>query len=370
MIKIFFVGDVFVKESNYESLADKELSRLIKDQDISICNLEAPIVECDAKSIKKIGPSLKHEISIVKSLKKTGFNFVNIGNNHIYDYGYFGLKNTLDALEEFNVVGGGIDFKSCYEAKIINVCGVNIGILSFCEFGFGALRYEQIDNSGYAWINHKCVNNLIKETRDVVDVLILNVHAGVEDVILPLPEWRDRYKEFVDLGVDIVVGTHPHLAQPWEIYKNKYIFYSLGNFYFQKTNPSYLWNRSFGVSVNILDKKINEVNVIPLELNNNQISISKDSGYKEYIYSLPNKLKDDFYESSINEQVLELWKTRYKLFYSTALGSSLNWGSWVKNTLKLLFGKMKINNKFLYHNISIESHRWVVERAIKLIEKI
>ena len=72
--------------------------------------------------------------------------------------------------------------------------------------------------------------NLKKE----VDFIIFFAHAGLEHYDVPLVEWRERYKRLCDLGVDAVVATHPHVPQGYEKYNNKYIFYSLGNFYFSE----------------------------------------------------------------------------------------------------------------------------------------
>jgi poly-gamma-glutamate capsule biosynthesis protein CapA/YwtB (metallophosphatase superfamily) len=55
-------------------------------------------------------------------------------------------------------------------------------------------------------------------------------HAGVENIKFPIKEWRDRYKRFCDVGVDVVIGHHPHVPQGYEKQNKSMIFYSLGNF--------------------------------------------------------------------------------------------------------------------------------------------
>jgi poly-gamma-glutamate synthesis protein (capsule biosynthesis protein) len=62
--------------------------------------------------------------------------------------------------------------------------------------------------------------------------IIVNIHWGIENVYFPEPKKRDLAYEIIDAGVDLLIGHHPHIVQPIEMYKGKYIFYSLGNFYF------------------------------------------------------------------------------------------------------------------------------------------
>jgi len=100
--------------------------------------------------------------------------------------------------------------------------------------GFGVINPENENSSGFAWINHPKSNKIVGESKKKVDFLIIQIHAGEEDLHLPQPEWRKRYKEIINLGADLIIGHHPHIPQPVEFYKGKMIVYSLGNFYFKK----------------------------------------------------------------------------------------------------------------------------------------
>lgn len=72
---------------------------------------------------------------------------------------------------------------------------------------------EDESRSGYVWINHPLVNKRVIDIKSKVDILIMIVHAGAEDVPLPLPEWRSRYKKLCDLGADVIIRHHPHVPQ-------------------------------------------------------------------------------------------------------------------------------------------------------------
>jgi poly-gamma-glutamate capsule biosynthesis protein CapA/YwtB (metallophosphatase superfamily) len=83
---------------------------------------------------------------------------------------------------------------------------------------------QPFDSIGCSWINHHRFNSIIKEAKTKVDYLIAITHAGLEMVDLPLPEWRDIYREMINMGCDAIVGGHPHVPQGYEIYNGKPIF--------------------------------------------------------------------------------------------------------------------------------------------------
>src|SRR5690606_3657601 len=118
--------------------------------------------------------------------------------------------------------------------KFIEINGIKIGFFAGTSCDFSALKdkWTDKDKVGCSWINQIQVNNIIRTAKEQCDHLIILSHGGIEFMDVPLPEWRDRYRELIDLGADAVIGTHPHVPQGIEIYNKKPIFYSLGNFYF------------------------------------------------------------------------------------------------------------------------------------------
>lgn len=89
-------------------------------------------------------------------------------------------------------------------------------------------------------------------------------HAGLEDEDIPLPEWRERYRELIDVGCDVIIGGHTHMVQGCEIFKEKLICYSLGNFVFERN----LAKKILGVLVNLchFHYLVKELNIIYSEL--------------------------------------------------------------------------------------------------------
>ena len=188
-----------------------------------------------------------HNLECLELIKSSGFNIFNLSNNHIMDFGIHALKETIGFLKDYITVGAGTNFEEAYKMQVYEKEEIKIGFLSYSEWGFGALT--NADEQGYAWINHSKVNSLIRQNKTKVDFLVVQVHAGVEDTDLPLPEWRERYKLLIDHGADLIVGHHPHVPQGWEQYKEKYIYYSLGNFYSSRPKYKTKLNKNFVLEV-------------------------------------------------------------------------------------------------------------------------
>ena len=114
-----------------------------------------------------------------------------------------------------------------------------------CEIAFDGISYELEGASAeLAYIYDLKVNHVIIEAKKEVDYLFVLPHDGIEYIDIPLPETIARYRDFIDYGADGVIGTHPHCPQGWETYKDKPIFYSLGNFLFNsKENYEFRANR-------------------------------------------------------------------------------------------------------------------------------
>jgi poly-gamma-glutamate synthesis protein (capsule biosynthesis protein) len=371
-VRLFACGDVVNFKAN-ENFIDDKLKALIEDSDISICNFEAPI-ECDnMKPIKKAGPHVYQSRESVQYLKNMGFNFVSLANNHIYDYGQEALEDTMQELKKFEIdfVGAGVDFKDAYQPKIIDKNGIKIGLLAGCENEFGCL-YEKQNRGGYSWLFHYLIEDNIRELKKVCDFVVLIAHAGVEEIEIPIKEWRDRYRRLCDIGVDVIIGHHPHVPQGYEKYNNSLIFYSLGNFYFDTFGFEDRSDDSYSVILEFeKDREIKFEIVYHKKINGKTCLVDKSEvGFDlEYL----NSLLGDRYNELNNEISIKLFNQYYYSYYERALcgmTKNMNIFSNIKWIIKrILFKDRDINsrNLLLLHNIKIDSHRFVVQRALNLI---
>lgn len=253
MIKLFFCGDFRATDAT-KIVVEEGLLKLINNSDFTVCNFEAPVAS-DGEAIEKSGPVLDQAPQSAFILKSMGFNIILLANNHIMDHGKKGCEETLNAFSDVICVGAG-KASDAYKVKIVEKDGKKIGFLALVQHEFGVVESaHDLEGYGTAWINSPDVEEIIKEVKQSIDYLIVFPHCGVEHIDAPLPEWRERYKKLVHCGADVVVASHPHCQQGWEVYEGKYIYYSLGNFYFDGLKHGDKWYRSLAVEVNI-DKYI------------------------------------------------------------------------------------------------------------------
>lgn len=373
-LKLFACGDV-VNFKSKKDFIDAKLETLIKSCDVAICNFEAPIEHENMQKIKKAGPHLYQSKKSIEFLQKAGFNFVSLANNHIYDYGQQGIEKTIEELKRFNIefVGGGIDFDEAYKPKIIEKNGIRLGLLAGCENEFGCL-YEEQNRGGYAWLLHHKIEDNVRELKTKCDFIVLIAHAGVENIEIPIKEWRDVYKRLCDIGVDVIIGHHPHVPQGYEKYKNSLIFYSLGNFYFDTLTFENKSDDSYSVLIEmdkIGEKKELKFDLIFHKKVNGQTRLVSEGEVNFNIEHLCNLLSnEDEYVKRNNEICIKLFNDYYYDYYIYALDSMPIKS--IKNKIKyiirkLLFKDLKNDerNLLLLHNIMIESHRYVVQRALR-----
>jgi poly-gamma-glutamate synthesis protein (capsule biosynthesis protein) len=233
-IKLLFVGDVMmtryvekkIKKLNKEYIYPFEkILNYLKTFDYVIANLEGPISDKGVKIGSKY--SFRMKPNVAEALSKANINVVNLANNHIFDYGKVAFEDTLKNLEKNNIKY----FGNSYEPLIIEKEGVKIGFLGFSDF----LKHLEVKEGkiGIAIVNSN-LSEIIKKAKEKVDILIVSFHWGEEYQKLANERQRKLAKIAIDAGAYLVIGHHPHVMQDIEKYKEKFIFYSLGNFIFDQ----------------------------------------------------------------------------------------------------------------------------------------
>ena len=236
-LKIIFVGDMMLDELPGQYLKKGgdplvNFKSLFQSADITIGNLEC-VIGLNATSENKPFTFLAHP-RVIPFLKKN-FTAISVANNHTGDFGDKTFAAMLDLLEKNKVpfFGGGKDIRAAHEPLIIERKGKRIAILGYDLFlprSFEALS----DRPGVAWGEDDFVVADIKRAKEFYksDFVIVFPHWGWEHEKKASPEQQRLAHLMIDHGADIVVGGHPHVTQNIESYKNKFIFYSLGNFIF------------------------------------------------------------------------------------------------------------------------------------------
>lgn len=365
MMKLCIGGDIVNSNTNNTILFSKNLVRYIENSDLFIFNLEGPIISEKLKkiSVEKKGPRIFQSEDIISSIPNKNKLFC-LANNHIMDYGIEGLKITIDKIKKSGnkYTGAGIN-EDVYLPYLIEK--EKIAIFNVCESGFGM---EDDDNIGYPKIMSTKLFYNIQNYKKRGYLVFVFPHAGAENIKYPLPEIRKLYKYYIDIGADLVIGNHPHVIQGKECYKGKYIYYSLGNMYFNDLeNDINLYNPcNLMIFLEVEDSNI-RIKEIFLNKKNNLIDIDDNSEQKENFDSISNFLDyNDQYLEYINTFCYNIYNKVYTNYinYESSL-SFVNLKCKVKSILKIIFNKTNIDDGWIIHNYINETNRWIIKRAIK-----
>jgi poly-gamma-glutamate synthesis protein (capsule biosynthesis protein) len=222
-----FVGDIMLDRAvaiHARAAGDSVLfagvRSLFKGRDLVVGNLEGtlttnPSISQASSSILRFTFDPKY----AAVLKGAGFDALSLANNHSLDFGASGYEQTVSYLTAQGIT----PFGSPLNDKNISV-QMPIKGKNFCLVGYHGL-YDP---------NPASAIRAIKDTRSACAYTVLVAHWGVEYVHEPTQEQRDMAHAFIDAGADVVIGAHPHVVEPLEIYNNKAVFYSLGNFVFDQ----------------------------------------------------------------------------------------------------------------------------------------
>lgn len=368
-MRINFFGDIVSPHCNIT--ISEDLKQLLCNGNINVINYEAPSFREKENErfmpIKKSGPSLCQSPELPLWLEKNGFTLAALANNHTMDYGEKGLYATLKCFKNIRTIGAG-SWEEAYKPIIINVDHKKIAFLSLthCEFGTLTDKWDTRFVTGTAWINHPDVDNIIINTRVKVDYLFIIAHAGVENISQPLPEWRDRYRALIDRGCDGIIASHPHIVQGWEMYKNKPIIYSLGNFYFPRpVKKQDSWYRSLCASI-VCNEHGVHLETIPIVFNDNSIMIDASDSTLLKLKEINSILSsDELYMREINKICSIMQNDYYEMFEGGGLVRS-SFFHLFKSILKKILKGQKKNIPLLINNIRCESHRYCIMRALKL----
>lgn len=376
-MNVLFCGDFCSTPSPSLITVSDELKELISSADLRVCNFEVP-VKSEGKAIDKIPPILSQSVESPDFLESLGFNVISLANNHMFDYGKEGFYQTRDSFSKVVEVLGAGTFEEAYKVHVVECNGIKIGFLAVVFACSGVLNEEaERGDLGCAMINHLKVNHLIVDAKKKVDFLFVYPHDGIEYVGIPLPEVRARYRDFIDWGADGVIAHHPHVPQGWEVYKQKPIFYSLGNFFFNsKQTPDYkaktdYWYNGLLVKMDVgmeLEKTINFEVYHVLNEGNIHLGLDYTASIKSHVQVLCEALQDDrMYEELLKQEMLRLWKSKYSPTLNWSfLSASTEYGyvNSFKNSLKGFLGK-KADLKDFYAFMKNDSDRNLIIRCLK-----
>ena len=244
---------VRVQKGNYNLDA---LNEFVNINDINIANLESPLsqeVHYQRGQKKILGP--KEGIDL---LKKLNINVVSLANNHTFDQGLQILSETKTILKDTGIISIRSpqfnDMSHTFEKKGKKICIIAYGAKPFYNVETDCLDPDYYKNWGFFrdsirnnedelnpdWLSTGNLAPLIKEVKmrkEEGSLVLVFIHWGFANTKLPSPIQIEIAHKLINTGANAVIGHHPHVIQPIEIYKGKPIAYSLGNFMFDSWKP-------------------------------------------------------------------------------------------------------------------------------------
>lgn len=276
LLSIAAVGDIMLGNHTaryiYQYGADYPFDstrKILSAADIACGNLEAPFTRTGTKFEKTFNFKVPPEF--VAGLIGSGIDVVTLANNHMLDYGIEGLKNTLALLDSlgFAYCGAGLNLEQANKPAILDRNGLRVAFLGY-SLTFPEEFWATKTRGGTSYPTETNMSASISHCDSIADFTVVSFHWGAEGKNFP----KDYQKEYahlaIDLGADLVLGHHPHVLQGLEIYKNRLIAYSLGNFTFSSYSRQSA--ESMILKVYLVDDGLFFAKIIPVSVDNYEIS--------------------------------------------------------------------------------------------------
>lgn len=207
----------------------------LREADITFGNLECPIA-----AGRKIGSgemTFRADPGMENALTESGFNVLSLANNHVPNFGDRGIRETLAFLDEAGIkhTGAGWDDAEAYAPAFVEAQGLTFAFLAYNDTDVVPPSYEAKPvHAGTAFMNVARMVTAVREAKRCADFVVVSMHSGYEYAARANASQTFFGRTAIDSGADLVIGHHPHVVQPVEYYRGKFIFYSLGNFIFDQ----------------------------------------------------------------------------------------------------------------------------------------
>ena len=298
-MRMLFCGDLsptvvtnpLFKKHDVEALF-QDATSIFEHNDVNFVNLECVLTESEEK-IVKIGPPLKACSEVAEVLKEVGVHYCGVSNNHFFDYGIRGVKDTLAKLDEVGIqyTGYGKDEQDARNNLVIEKNGESICVIAVCEHEYS---YALSDREGCRAYDDYDTLEDIRTAKANCDRVIVIYHGGKELCRYPSPRLRHACRSMVRSGADVVLCQHSHCIGCYENYEEGHILYGQGNFHFVKKEFSSdgmedLWNNGLAVRY---DTRKNEIEFTPLAVYGNGIGIAKGAVCEHIMSSFEQRNKE------------------------------------------------------------------------------
>jgi len=369
-MRIAFLGYLCVQEQ--PPALSSDFLTMLDEHDIRCVNLEGPI-GMTSDPITKAGPHINSDDSVIDLIRAMKINQLCLSNNHFLDYG---LDHALSTLSTLKVSAFGLNVANQFNSTttVIDEFGQTISLIGVSE-SFDVTKFHSPTNGTSAVISifDSSFDELLKLEINQKTFVVVVFHGGLEGTKIPLPEWRQVFRDLISKGVCAVIAHHPHVVQPRESFEGGSIYYSLGNLCMAPNRQAKL-ESSIGLCVSMQTFEHGQVNftesIIQYDPIGNQVNLLDKS-----LDEVAPPINEDNYLELVERLCVERYKSDFGPFFEdvfNAVGHTPSWRkvfSLLKQPLlhKYVRGHPEIlrsRQVALEHLFRVESNRWTILRAL------
>lgn len=222
---------------------------VLRAADLRVVNCECALTS-SVKPVWKSGAVFKGAPAQVNGLAVVPFDIACLANNHVFDYGVRGFRETLRAIRGAGIrtVGAGLTEEEAVRPLRVKVRGNRISIINISE---GEDLTSARNGPGVCGWDLARTRSQIHDAKSSGACVIVIAHCGLEYIPFPPAYVVSAFRSLVEAGADCVIGHHPHVPQGIEQHHGKPIAYSLGNFVFYQFTELYYRKLGFCISLRI-----------------------------------------------------------------------------------------------------------------------
>ncbi len=272
-----------------KNLAGQE-NRFFLGMDLIVANLEGPFADSRRATTKEI--AFRFDPILLPELKKYNFGLFSLANNHTLDMSKAGFDEAKKNLDKFGFDYFGSQYRVDDESLIIKQVG---------DYQIGFIGLNDTNSP----VEKIAVKKLIDSAKiKGAEKIVVFIHWGYEYKEISNTNQRALAHYFIDNGADIIIGHHPHVVQEMEIYQNKPIFYSLGNFIFDQyfSVPT---QQGLSLGLVIKENKLS-VYVFPLQQKSSAVSLMEYQKAEKYLVDWTKNSRLQNYQFNNSNLVINL----------------------------------------------------------------
>lgn len=296
-LRLLLVGDVMIARVVNEMLRGVppgypwgDTKYLFRESDWRACNLECVI--SDLGSPWNATPKVFHFRTDAKNiavLKEAGIDAVSLANNHTLDFGYTAMGQMLELLDRAGIrhAGAGQNLEASTRPAVCDVKGTKIGLIAFTD---NQPEWEaRTDCPGIFYLpidaddeRARLLLQAVREAKRAVDILVVSAHWGPNWGYKPLAAHVKFGHHLVEAGADVIFGHSAHVFQGIELYKERPILYSTGNFVDDyAVDETERNDESFIFMLDFVANRFSRLRLYPTEISDCQVNFARGDRAKE-----------------------------------------------------------------------------------------